>query len=161
MNISAKSLITVNISKQTLNFFSPGFKKSYFISTSKHGTGQIKDSGKTPLGKHVIYEKIGNKMPINSIFVGRVFNLIIYNDALKHSKTDWILTRILWLEGIESGFNCGGIVDTKNRYIYIHGTPYEDQLGRPSSAGCIRMANQDVIELFNNAQINTEVDIVP
>lgn len=161
MSVAYKSLITINISNQTLSFFSPEFKKSYFISTSKNGTGQVIDSGKTPLGKHYVYKKIGHKMPINSIFVGRVFNFKIYSDALGDSQTDWILTRILWLAGIENGFNCGGNVDTKTRYIYIHGTPYEDQLGWPSSAGCIRMSNQDVIELFNKTQIKTQVNILP
>ena len=99
-------------------------------------------------------------MPVNSIFIGRKFNSQVYSEALWDNDSDWILTRILWLAGTEDGINSGGKVDTKNRYIYIHGTPYEDQLGEPVSSGCIRMSNQDVIELFNLTKIRTEVNIV-
>ena len=98
-------------------------------------------------------------MPVNSIFIGREFNFQVYNETLGDRDIDWILTRILWLAGAEDGKNAGGKVDTKNRYIYIHGTPYEDQLGKPASSGCIRMANQDVIELFNYTHIRTQVNI--
>ena len=99
-------------------------------------------------------------MPVNSVFFGRKFYSQIYNEALGDIYTDWILTRILWLAGAEEGINSGGKVDTKNRYIYIHGTPYEEQLGKPVSSGCIRMSNQDIIELFNHVQIKTQVNIV-
>lgn len=153
--------ITINIGKQTLEFYSPQKSKSYSISTSKRGAGQEKDSGKTPLGRHYVFRKIGYKRPINSVFIGREFTFQIYSSALGDNQTDWILTRILWLAGCEEGFNCGGDVDTKTRFIYIHGTPYEDQLGHPASAGCIRMSNQDVIELFYNTEIKTLVNIIP
>ena len=155
-----KSFITIDISNQTLKLFSDKLTRDYFISTSKNGVGQENNSGKTPLGRHYIFKKIGQNMPVNSIFIGREFNFEVYHDALGDIHTDWILTRILWLAGSEDGMNAGGNVDTKNRYIYIHGTPYEDQLGKPVSSGCIRMSNQDVIELFNYTQIRTEVNIV-
>ena len=155
-----KSFITIDISNQVLNLTSNSLTRDYFISTSKKGVGQENNSGKTPLGKHYIYKKIGQHMPINSVFFGRKFNSQIYNEALGDVDTDWILTRILWLAGAEEGINSGGKVDTKNRYIYIHGTPYEEHLGKPVSSGCIRMSNQDIIELFKHAQIKTKVNIV-
>jgi len=155
-----KSFITIDVSNQILKLSSNKLTRDYFISTSKNGVGQENNSGKTPLGRHYIFKKIGQNMPVNSIFIGREFNFEVYHDALGDIYTDWILTRILWLAGSEDGMNAGGNVDTKNRYIYIHGTPYEDQLGKPVSSGCIRMSNQDVIELFNYTQIRTEVNIV-
>ncbi|MDC3067220.1 L,D-transpeptidase [Pseudomonadota bacterium] len=155
-----KSFITIDISNQNLTLSSQHLTRNYLISTSKKGVGQENNSGKTPLGKHYIYKKIGQYMPVNSIFIGREFNFQVYNETLGDRDIDWILTRILWLAGAEDGKNAGGKVDTKNRYIYIHGTPYEDELGKPASSGCIRMANQDVIELFNYAQIRTQVNIV-
>ena len=155
-----KSFITIDISNQILKLHSNQLTRDYFISTSKKGVGQENNSGKTPLGMHYIYKKIGHQMPVNSIFIGRKFNSQVYSEALGDNDVDWILTRILWLAGTEDGINSGGKVDTKNRYIYIHGAPYEDQLGEPVSSGCIRMSNQDVIELFNLTKIRTEVNIV-
>ena len=73
---------------------------------------------------------------------------------------DWILTRILWLTGLEPGKNLGGDVDTHERYIYIHGTADEAQLGKPASHGCIRMGNTDITELFDEVGVGTPVDIL-
>jgi lipoprotein-anchoring transpeptidase ErfK/SrfK len=77
----------------------------------------------------------------------------------KQPETDWILTRILWLSGMEVGFNRLGKVDTMQRYIYIHGTNEENLLGTPSSHGCIRMSNDDVIHLYNEVEVGTKVFI--
>jgi len=135
--------------------------KSYPISTALKGIGQNKNSFQTPIGPHYIRAKIGKDLPVLSIFEGRRPTGRIWNkeEAESHPKHDWILSRILWLSGKELGINRLGTVDTMQRYIYIHGTPDESQLGKPMSHGCIRMSNNDVIELFNLTPIGTIVDI--
>ena len=156
--------IVVDVSEQRL--YLKQFSKvveSFPISTSKYGEGSIENSFKTPLGFHEIKEKIGDNVLVNTIFVarnntGKVANII---KSPINTESDHVTSRILWLNGLESGINNGTGVDSYSRYIYIHGTPYEDQLGWPSSAGCIRMSNQDVIELFNKTQIKTQVNILP
>ena len=79
--------------------------------------------------------------------------------ASQHPGRDWVLSRILWLSGTEAGKNCDGDVDTLRRYIYIHGTPYGNALGTPASIGCIRMSDDDVIELFDRVSPGAVVDI--
>lgn len=118
-------------------------------------------SGCTPRGKHVIAEKIGGGAEINTVFVGRCPTGEIYSPALRrqHPGRDWILTRILWLRGVERGVNRGGEVDSYNRYIYIHGAPDDVPMGTPGSAGCIRMRNKDIIALFERVQVGTPVKI--
>ena len=135
--------------------------KSYQISTALKGIGQNKNSFQTPIGTHYIRAKIGKGLPALSIFearrpTGRIWNK---EDAESHPNHDWILSRILWLSGKELGVNRLGTIDTMQRYIYIHGTPDESQLGKPLSHGCIRMSNNDVIELFNLIPIGTIVNI--
>ena len=135
--------------------------KSYPISTALKGIGQNKNSFQTPIGTHYIRAKIGKDLPALSIFearrpTGRIWNK---EDAESHPNHDWILSRILWLSGKELGVNRLGTIDTMQRYIYIHGTPDESQLGKPLSHGCIRMSNDDVIELFNLIPIGTIVNI--
>ena len=135
--------------------------KSYQISTALKGIGQNKNSFQTPIGTHYIRAKIGKDLPALSIFearrpTGRIWNK---EDAESHPNHDWILSRILWLSGKELGVNRLGTIDTMQRYIYIHGTPDESQLGKPLSHGCIRMSNNDVIELFNLIPIGTIVNI--
>lgn len=94
--------------------------------------------------------KIGEGLPINSVFVGRRPTGEIYVPEIgqKHPQRDWILTRILWLSGKEPGINRLGECDTMRRYIYIHGTPDEQFTQQPASHGCIRMKNADLLELF-------------
>ena len=136
--------------------------KTYQVSSSKLGTGNEEGSNKTPTGLHLIKEKIGKKIPINGRFIGRVFygNIAeIYSD-MTISKTDDITSRILWLSGLENGVNKGNSVDSYKRYIYIHGTSEEGRIGIPSSHGCIRMKNKDVIDLFNEVSIGTFVLIL-
>ena len=135
--------------------------KSYPVSTALKGIGQNKNSFQTPIGTHYIRAKIGKGLPALSIFearrpTGRIWNK---EDAESHPNHDWILSRILWLSGKELGVNRLGTIDTMQRYIYIHGTPDESQLGKPLSHGCIRMSNNDVIELFNLIPIGTIVNI--
>ena len=117
----------------------------------------------TPLGKHIIRAKIGEGLPLNSVFVARRPTGEIYSDTLARSapNRDWILTRILWLCGTEPGLNRFGDVDSMRRFIYIHGTPDTEPMGIPASHGCIRMRNIDVAELFDLTPVGTAVDIIP
>ncbi len=133
--------------------------RTYPISISKHGIGNISGSNKTPLGLHEIKKKIGSKLPINSIIKGGVSTgktAKIISEPIS-VNTDLVTTRVMWLSGLEPGKNKGGKVDSYNRFIYIHGTPEEGLIGQPASHGCIRMYNKDVIELFNLVSINTKV----
>ena len=134
----------------------------YSVSTAKHGVGQLYGSNQTPLGRHIIRAKIGEGVPINTVFIGRrqtgdIYSSELAKDNLKHQ--DWILTRILWLSGLDKGLNRHGCVDTMRRYIYIHGTPDSEVMGKPLSHGCIRMRNSDIIDLFQRVVIGTRVDI--
>jgi L,D-transpeptidase YbiS len=135
--------------------------KSYLISTALKGIGQNKNSFQTPIGTHYIRAKIGKDLPPLSIFearrpTGRIWNK---EDAESYPNQDWVLSRILWLSGKELGVNRLGSLDTMQRFIYIHGTPDESQLGEPLSHGCIRMSNDDVIELFDLVFAGTIVHI--
>jgi len=129
------------------------------ISTAKNGVGELHDSECTPRGEHVIAEKIGEGEPLNTVFVARRPTGQIYSKNLRAAEPnrDWILTRILWLAGCEAGRNQGGAVDTKTRYIYIHGAPGEVPMGEPGSRGCIRMRNEDLISLFDRVFVGTRV----
>lgn len=132
------------------------------VSTARNGPGERNGSECTPRGWHVIRAKIGAGAAPDTVFVGRRPTGEIYAPALRaqYPKRDWILTRILWLSGLERGCNRLGEVDTMRRYIYIHGCPDDDELGVPSSHGCIKMRNRDIIELFNRVPVGTRVQIV-
>lgn len=154
--------IQVSISEQRLTLFDGNTElKQYAISTAKNGPGEQMDSECTPRGEHIISEKIGAGCEVNSVFVGRLPTGEIYEPALRelHPERDWILTRILWLSGTEEEKNKGGNVDSHDRYIYIHGTPDDVEMGKPGSRGCIRMRNEDVIELFDLVDTGTGVAI--
>jgi len=146
-------MITINISQQSLEYKG----KSYSISTAINGTGEIEGSYCTPTGKFKIAEKIGANLELGSVLVEREPTGEIYNADLakKNPDRDWILTRILWLDGVEVHNR-----NTKNRYIYIHGSPDETQMGMPGSKGCIRMHNNDVIELFESIHTGEDVVII-
>ena len=124
---------------------------AYPVSTAKNGPGELKGSECTPTGWHQIRAKIGGEAPINSVFIGRRPTGEIYSPELaaQYPNRDWILSRILWLGGLEAGKNRYGKVDSTWRYIYIHGCPDQKMRGEPASHGCIRMLNADVIALFN------------
>ena len=154
--------IKISISKQQLILFDEEDSiKKYSISTAKNGSGERKNSECTPRGEHIIAEKIGQGAKENSVFVGRIETNELYNSKLRdfHPRRDWILTRILWLSGIEEGKNKERDVDSHDRYIYIHGSPEDIEMGYPGSRGCIRMRNSDVIELFNLVNVETRVTI--
>jgi len=131
----------------------------YTISTAANGLGEQKNSFKTPRGWHMVRAKVGAEQPINAVFVERRFTGEIYSPELnsKFPDRDWILTRILWLSGLELGFNRLGAVDTMQRFIYIHGSPDERPVGQPTSRGCVRMRNKDIIELFDLVPYGTKV----
>jgi len=134
---------------------------SYLVSTAKNGTGQQMNSECTPLGLHKVRAKIGSHQAINTVFVGRRPSSEIYSEALakRYPQRDWILTRILWLSGCEPGFNRFGQVDTMRRYIYIHGAPDSHPMGVPGSHGCIKMNNNDIVDLYNQVSVGTPVTI--
>ncbi len=133
----------------------------YPVSTAKNGAGELKGSQCTPTGWHSIRAKIGDKQPLNSVFIARRATGEIYSADLGQlqPQRDWILTRILWLGGLEPQKNRYGNVDTTWRYIYIHGCPDELMTGVPASHGCIRMHNVDVLALFNRIAVGTKVYI--
>jgi L,D-transpeptidase YbiS len=133
----------------------------YPISSAKNGVGEQNGSYCTPRGRHLIRAKVGAGQPLNAVFVERRPTGEIYSPELasRHPGRDWILTRILWLSGCEPGFNRLGKVDTMRRAIYIHGSPDSAQMGEPGSHGCIRMRNQDIVELFDLVPIRTLVEI--
>jgi L,D-transpeptidase YbiS len=133
----------------------------YRISTGANGAGEINGSGMTPRGRHVVRAKIGAGLPSAAVLSGRRWTGEIWTPQLhaRHPGRDWILSRVLWLSGLERGRNRLGCVDTFRRYIYLHGTPYVDALGTPASKGCVRMSNEDIIELYERIGAGTEVDL--
>ena len=156
-----KMQIELSIQQQTLTLFDSfgDVKAQYPVSTAANGTGCEKDSGCTPLGSHIIRAKIGAGAEPNTVFVGRrpTGEICTPELMLQYPNRDWILTRILWLSGTEIGKNRLGNVDTMQRYIYIHGTPDSTDMSVIGSHGCIRMRNEDVIELFDLVEAGTEV----
>ena len=156
-------LIVVKVSSQKLYLINKGkIVHTYSISTSSYGTGSKVNSFKTPLGRHVIAEKIGDDLPLGAILKGREWTGSIANIIKRPIDTDFdlVTSRILWLSGTEKGFNLGPGVDSKSRFIYIHGTAEEGLIGKPASDGCIRMYNDDVISLYSKVDINTKVWIL-
>ena len=131
------------------------------VSTARKGAGEVINSECTPRGRHVIRAKIGAGQPVNTVFISRRPTGEIYSSALRalHPERDWILTRILWLSGLEPGRNRLGNVDTMRRFVYIHGCPDEDPMGVPGSRGCIKMRNRDIVELFDRVSPGTLVYI--
>ncbi len=134
-------------------------RHEYSISTALNGAGEADGSGCTPRGWHAIRIKIGAGCAPDTVFVGRRPTGEIYTPELRAQfpDRDWILTRILWLSGCESGCNRGGTVDTLRRYIYIHGSPDDVPMGTAGSHGCIRMRNADIIELFDHVTAGQRV----
>lgn len=152
----------VDVASQRLRCLEAGeVVAEYAVSTARNGTGQLEGSECTPLGAHVVRARIGAGLPPGSVFMARRPTGEIYTPQLRerYPDRDWILTRILWLGGLEPGHNRDGEVDTMRRYIYIHGAPDDATMGQPGSHGCIRMSNTDIVELFGRVRVGTRVDI--
>lgn len=149
--------IIIDLASQKL--FMPKQNLFFEISTGLNGIGEQENSGKTPRGWHRIAQKIGDQHPKDSVFKARQWTQEIYNQALanQYPERDWILTRILWLEGLEPGFNSGEGCDTYNRYIYIHGTPDSEPMGIPQSHGCVRLHSDEMLTIFD---LSAEGDLV-
>lgn len=124
------------------------------IGSGINGVGELNGTEKTPRGWHDIVACIGEGCAVNTVFRGRRSTGEIYSTDLsqQYPERDWVLSRILWLRGLEVGRNRLGNVDTQRRYIYLHGCPDEVTLGMPSSHGCIRMRNADIIRLFDRVK---------
>jgi len=157
--------VEVDIGRQHLSLFmAPGARCIWEtdIATAKNGMGEAQGSYKTPRGWHVIRAKIGQGAIRNAVFVGRRPTGEVYSEALRriYPERDWILTRILWLSGLELGKNRLGNVDTMRRYIYIHGAPDEDAMGVPSSHGCVKMRSDDLLYLFDRVDVGTRVHLI-
>ncbi|GHC25879.1 L,D-transpeptidase [Aidingimonas halophila] len=132
---------------------------TYVVSTGAAGTGQYEGSGQTPAGWHYIRAMIGAGMPVGTVFRGRRPTGEVYVPGLsaKYPGRDWILTRILWLCGLEPGWNRGGQVDSQRRYIYLHGTPPDEPMGIPASHGCVRLRDPDLLDVFDRVTPGTPV----
>lgn len=165
MNSSGKTTITgtylrVSIPHQTLEWLEEGeVIRAWPVSTARNGPGERRGSECTPRGWHQIRARIGDGTPINSVFRGRRPTGEIFGDALeaRDPGRDWILTRILWLGGLEPGYNRFGEVDTTWRYVYIHGSPDRGVTGTPASHGCIRMRSPDMLDLFDRVPVGMRV----
>ncbi|MEN8127811.1 MAG: L,D-transpeptidase [Planctomycetota bacterium] len=130
--------------------------KRYRCSTAAAGVGNKVDSGKTPLGWHRVGAKVGGELEVGAVLKDREWTGRVWKEG-QHADADLILSRILWLEGLEAGKNRGGNIDTWNRYIYIHGTNQTDDLGTPVSAGCVRLDPHEVIDLYERVKVGTPV----
>jgi lipoprotein-anchoring transpeptidase ErfK/SrfK len=154
--------LDIAIADQQLTIYANGIAVQHYpISTAKNGAGELRGSECTPRGWHKIRAKIGADQPLQAVFVGRRATGEIYSADLgrEYPQRDWILTRILWLGGLEPGRNRYGNVDSAWRYIYIHGGPDELMTGDPGSHGCIRMNNADMLDLFNRVEAGMKVYI--
>lgn len=154
--------IRIDLGKQTLELCEGERTIAIFpVSTAKNGAGERNGSECTPRGRHRICEKIGQGLPTGAVFMSREPTGEICTPETYRASPgrDWILTRILWLDGLEPGRNLGGDLDTRSRYIYIHGTPDAVAMGVPGSHGCVRMRNVDVCTLFDLVDENTLVEI--
>ena len=125
--------------------------RTFEISTSKFGIGTEEGSLKTPTGRFRVAEKIGGGMPRDTIFRGRV---PLAPGAALPPTEDFVMSRILWLDGLDEHN-----ANTRDRYIYIHGTKHEDKIGSPASHGCVRMRNSDIVDLFGLVDEETLVVI--
>ena len=160
--LSKKYIIEIELKSQTLRLYENYLLiENYKISSSKFGEGCEEGSNKTPLGAHYIKEFIGSDAPAYTIFKNRVptSQKVEIVSSQENSNEDIISSRILWLDGLDKGKNKGGNVDSYTRYIYIHGTNEEGLIGEKASHGCIRMSNNDIVNLCKKDLLNTFVYI--
>lgn len=155
--------VVVSLTRQTLVVQRGGrVEWECLVSTSRYGPGEQRGSLCTPRGAHFIRAKIGAGLPSGAVLLGRRPTGEVGGPALYRAQPgrDWILSRILWLSGLERQRNRGGEVDTFRRYIYLHGTPDQVPMGVPFSHGCIRMRNADVCWLCDAVEPGTLVHLV-
>lgn len=143
-NISTASHLAIDALRLTAGDYK--LVRNYSCSTSRFGIGQTEGSNCTPLRLHRIVEKIGAGVPEGTVFKARQVVGHVSQPEFANAK---ITTRIMWLEGLEPGFNRGGKVDSHARYIYIHGTADQASVGKPASCGCIHLADRDLVPLFD------------
>ena len=153
-------LVKISIDEQHLQLLEHGkVVIDTTVATAANGPGELMHSECTPRGWHRVRARIGAGCEPNTVFVGRRPTGEIYTPALKvaEPERDWILTRLLWLCGMEPGKNRFGDVDSMRRYIYVHGCPDEDAMGVPSSHGCVKMRKDEVIALFDRVPVGARV----
>jgi L,D-transpeptidase YbiS len=144
--------IRISVPEQRLHILQgESLLASYPVSTSRFGVGSEEGSHKTPVGRFRIGEKIGGEHPPGTVFRGRV---PVAPEVVAEPGDDLILSRILWLDGVEAHN-----ANTRGRYIYIHGTNHEEEIGQPTSHGCIRMRKDDLLALFDLVPLGSEVVI--
>ena len=158
---SSEHCIVVSIDQQKLWFFAGEAAQEYVVSTARDGVGCVADSLRTPLGLHRVAEKIGDAAPKGMVFKARVPTGRIWTEG-PAPEDNLITTRILWLEGLEPGKNAGHdaagrLVDTKARFVYLHGTNQASRLGTPNSHGCVLLSDDDILDLFDRAPVGTPV----
>jgi lipoprotein-anchoring transpeptidase ErfK/SrfK len=154
--------IVISVADQVLRLRERGEDRLVFpVSTASRGTGCRNGSHCTPLGLHRIRLKVGAGCAPGTVFVRRRPTGEVCTPELERRfpDRDWMLTRLLWLEGLERGVNRGGDADTLRRFIYIHGTADEARIGSPTSHGCVRMRNADIVRLFDAVAAGTLVDL--
>jgi hypothetical protein len=158
---SSEHCIVVSIDQQKLWFFAGEAAREYVVSTARAGVGCVADSLRTPLGLHRVAEKVGDAAPKGMVFKARVPTGRIWTEG-PAPEDNLITTRILWLEGLEPGKNAGHdaagrLVDTKARFVYLHGTNQASRLGTPNSHGCVLLSDDDILDLFDRAPVGTPV----
>ena len=158
---SSEHCIVVSIDQQKLWFFAGEAAREYVVSTARAGVGCVADSLRTPLGLHRVAEKVGDAAPKGMVFKARVPTGRIWTEG-SAPEDNLITTRILWLEGLEPGKNAGHdaagrLVDTKARFVYLHGTNQASRLGTPNSHGCVLLSDDDILDLFDRAPVGTPV----
>ena len=157
----AEHCIVVSVDQQKLWYFHGSGRQTYVVSTARAGVGCVQDSQRTPTGLHQVGEKIGAGAVAGMVFKARQPTGVLASDW-PTPEDNLITSRILWLDGLEPGHNQGSdaqgrVVDTKRRFVYIHGTNQADKLGRPNSHGCVLLSDADVIRLFESAPVGTKV----
>lgn len=156
--------IRVSISRQELTLYGDdgACARRYAVSTAAKGAGEQRGSFRTPRGPHIVRAKIGAGLPRGAVLKARRPTGEVWSPELNasHLDRDWILSRVLWLSGTQKGFNRLGDVDSMRRFIYIHGTPDSEPMGVPYSHGCVRMKNEDVMELFDLIPVGIDVEII-
>ncbi|MQX53653.1 L,D-transpeptidase [Alcanivorax sediminis] len=152
--------LIITLSDQSLEIRGEN-RERFAISSARNGAGEAMGSEATPRGRHMVRARFGAGLPEGAVLTGRKFSGEVYSAELakQYPDRDWVLTRILWLGGLEAGRNQGGNVDSFRRFIYIHGTPDSEPMGTPASHGCIRMRNADLIRLFDLVPVGTLVTI--